>query len=723
MQTSNILQLNDWDIKKVISAVLSIQLAVWGAVGLDALGINIPIMRQVIVFIYLSFIPGYLILRILKIHKLSTVETLLYAVGLSLSFTMLSGVLINSVCPIFGFKKPISSLPLIISISTEIIILCIICYLRDRDNDDQPLPPYICVENIFSLPALLLTLLPIIAIFGTYLINFYDQNLLLMLLIAVLALLAVLTGFGLVPEKLYPYAIFVTAISLLFHTSLFSSYIWGWDIQHEYYLANLVIKNSFWDYLIPFNTNGMLSIVMLAPIYSKLCAADLVWVFKIIYPLFFSLVPLGLYHAYQKQTNKQIAFFSCFFLISLFTFYTEMVGLARQQIAELFLVLIILVILSEKISKINKSILFIVFAFSLFVSHYGLTYIFLFCLTGALLILKISDSYKHAPDVANRQQIKQHNKQHNKQHRVININNLCACLALAITWYIYVSDSSTFNTVVYIGNDIIGNLAELFNPESVQGMAIIKAQTSSLLHETAKAIHLLTQFFIAIGIFALITKKVRFNEEYAAFSLMKFLLLIACLILPYFASSLNTTRFYQISLIFLAPFCIIGVYTAFQYVSNLFQIKYNIKTITTTLSVFLAIFLLFNTGFVYEIAKDNPTSFFLNTELDGPYFNQQEVRGAEWLFQNRNKKLVVYADGYRSQLCKSIANYEKITTDKNLLHDFSRTYIYLGTFNLTEKLIYAADEEKGKKEHIAIETKIIIDRSKIYDSENVNILR
>jgi uncharacterized membrane protein len=709
MQTSSILQLSDWGIKKVIIAVLSIQLAVWGAVGLDALGINIPILRQVIVFIYLSFIPGYLILRILKIHQLSAIETLLYAVGLSLSFTMLSGVLINSVCPIFGFNKPISSLPLIISISIEIIILCIICYLRD--NDVQQLPPNMCAENIFSLPVLLLTLLPIIAICGTYLINFYGHNLLLMLLIAVLALLAVLTGFGVVPEKLYPYAIFVTAISLLFHTSLFSSYIWGWDIQHEYYLANLVIKNSFWDYLIPFNTNGMLSIVMLAPIYSKLCAAELVWVFKIIYPLFFSLVPLGLYHAYQKQTNNKIAFFSCFLLISLFTFYTEMVGLARQQIAELFLVLIILVILSEKISKINKSILFIIFAFSLFVSHYGLSYIFLFCLTGALLILKIFDSNKHEPDVAN------------KQHRVININNVGICLAFAITWYICVSDSSTFNTVVFIGNDIISNLAELFNPESVQGMAMIKAQTSSLLHETAKAIHLLTHFFIAIGIFALITKKVRLNEEYAAFSLMKFFLLIACLILPYFASALNTTRFYQISLIFLAPFCIIGVYTAFQYVSNLFQIKYNIKTITTTLSVFLAIFLLFNTGFVYEIAKDNPTSFFLNTELDGPYFNQQEVRGAEWLFQNRNKKLVVYADGYRSQLCKSIANYEKITTDKNLLHDFSRTYIYLGTFNLKEKLLYVVEEDKGRKEHIDIETKIIIDRSKIYDSENVNILR
>jgi len=700
MQINNILQINDWDIRKFLIVVLSMQFAVWGAVGLDALGINIPILRQVIVFIYLSFIPGYLILRILKLHELGNIETLLYAVGLSISFLMFSGVIINFIYPMLRLYEPISNLLLIISISIEILLLGIICYIRDRDFRRSS---YISFENILSWPTLFLSMFPIVAIYGTYLMNFYDNNILLMLLIVSIALLVVLIGFDCcIPEKLYPYAIFVIALSLLFHSSLFSLYITGWDIQHEYYLANLVIKNSLWDYLIPYNTNGMLSIVMLAPIFSKLCGADLVWVFKIIYPLFFSLVPLGLYHVYKKQTNNKIAFFACFFFMSLFTFYTEMIALARQEIAELFLVLIILVILSEGLNKINKSTLFIIFAFSLFVSHYGLSYIFIFCLFGAWIMLALSNSSnkENTPNIIN------------KQNKFININVVFICLVLAVTWYMYVSGSSSFVAVVNIGHQIVTNLTELFNPDVVQGLALVKTETT-FLHQIAKIIHIATQFFIGVGILALIARKVKFNKEYAAFSLMHFLLLIACLIVPYFASALNTTRFYQISLIFLAPFCIIGFFA----INKLLQIK-NKKAFVKFLSVFLAIFLLFNSGFVYEITQDNPVYFYLNPEIDGAYFNQQEVIGAKWLFHNRNKKHLVYADSYRRQLCKSIDNYENITSNVKSLD--STSYVYLGTFNLKEKLIYVVKQDT--QEHIAIEA-IIADRGQIYDSKRVNIFK
>jgi len=48
----------------------SSDLAMWGVIGLDVVGLQIPILRQLIGFIYLTFIPGIIILRILKLHKL-----------------------------------------------------------------------------------------------------------------------------------------------------------------------------------------------------------------------------------------------------------------------------------------------------------------------------------------------------------------------------------------------------------------------------------------------------------------------------------------------------------------------------------------------------------------------------------------------------------------------------------------------------------------------------
>ncbi len=82
---------NDWEIKKCLSLSLAILLVGAGLLGLDALGFDIPVLRQIVGFVFLTFIPGILILRILRIHNINTVESLVYSVGLSLAFVMFSG--------------------------------------------------------------------------------------------------------------------------------------------------------------------------------------------------------------------------------------------------------------------------------------------------------------------------------------------------------------------------------------------------------------------------------------------------------------------------------------------------------------------------------------------------------------------------------------------------------------------------------------------------------
>ncbi len=59
-----------------------------------------------------------------------------------------------------------------------------------------------------------------------------------------------------------------------------------------------------------------------------------------------------------------------------------MTALARQEVAELFFVLLILLLVSKEMNQRIQSALFIVFGLSLVVSHYGLFYIavsFPFC--------------------------------------------------------------------------------------------------------------------------------------------------------------------------------------------------------------------------------------------------------------------------------------------------------------------------------------------------------
>jgi uncharacterized membrane protein len=530
---NNPLQMNDWEINKFLKVVLAIQLAMLGVIGLDAVGFHIPIIRQLIGFIYLTFVPGIILLRILKLHKLGNIETLLYTVGLSIATLMFTGLFMNTVYSFFGISGPISLTPLIITISVVVLILCILSYIRDKDFSDSS---FIDVKDVFSPPALFLCLVPFLSIFGTYLVNFHHNNILLMFLIVIIALIALLIGFDkFIPKNLYPLAVFVIAISLLYHRSLISMYIIGWDIHTEYYLANLVEMNAMWDSTIPSAANAMLSITMLAPIFSDICGMSLTWVFKTIYPLLFSLVALGLYRIFQKQTDDKIAFLSIFFFMSMIRFYSPM---PRQNIAEFYLVLLILSLIDKDINKIKRSVLFIVFGVSLAISHYGTSYIYMFCLITAWLLLffmdsptaqKLMDNF-HAKFGRKREKLAG-NPIPLKVDRTISSTFVLVFVTFTLTWYMYVSSSSAFNSIVHIGDHIASSIyTDFLNPEAVQGLGMMLSQPApGLLHEVHRVINYLNQIFIIIGCIVLLLKYVelKFEKEYGAFSMINLAILFA----------------------------------------------------------------------------------------------------------------------------------------------------------------------------------------------------
>ena len=729
MQINNPLQMNGWEIKKFFKVVLAIQLAIWGVIGLDMMGLQIPILRQFIGFVYLTFIPGIIILRILKLHKLGNIETLLYTVGLSIATLMFTGLFMNTVYPFLGISGPISITSLIITISILVLILCALSYARDKDFSDAS---FIDVKDVLSPPALFLCLIPFLAVFGTYLVNFHHNNILLMFLIIILAIIVLLIAFDkFISKNLYPLAVFVIAISLLYHRSLISMYIWGWDIHLEHYLCNLMKTNFIWDSTIPSTYNAMLSIVMLAPIFSDVCGMSLTWVFKIIYPLLFALAPLGLYRVFQKQIDDKIAFLSCFFFVSLFTFYTEMLALARQQIAELFLVLLILLIIDKNMNKIKRSFLFIAFGISLAVSHYGLSYIYMFSLISAWLILVLAEKTEmqklkngiYAKFSRKSEKLTGNPISLKIGDRTISSTFVLLFIIFTLTWYMYVSSSSAFNVIVRIGDQIASSIfTEFLNPEAAEGWDILMGETVSPLHSVNKYLHLLSQFFIAVGILTLLFKRgnMKFERGYSAFSLVFFAICLGGIALPYFASSLNTTRLYHITLIFLAPFCVIGGITVFKMLSRVVKASWTdqrVRSSLKVLSVFLVIFLLFNSGWVYEVAKDHPGSISLSQEsvkeygdakdkmrFYSGYTAEGDVFGARWLSENKNNKSFVYAD--RTHYYKVILSYGKINYGRGarilLSSNMKKGYIYLTYVNVVENLLPAEGELYNTMEYPSI---------------------
>jgi len=739
VKIANPLQMNDWEIKKFIRIVLAIQLALWGLIGLDAIGIQLPIARQLAGFIYLTVVPGIIILRILKLHRIGNIETILYAVGLSIATLMSTGVFMNAVYPSLGISRPILTMPLVITISVVILILCVLCYVRDKDFFD---PSFINLKDVLSPPVLFLCLIPFFAVFGTYLVNLYHDNILLMLLIIILAIISLLVAFDkFIPMNLYPLAVFIIAISLLFHRSLISQYLIGDDIHTEYYFQSLVITNSFWDPTHPSSANAMLSITMLAPIYSLVSNMDTIWIFKIVYPIFFSLVPLTLFQVFRKQTNDKIAYLSCFFFMSMTAFYNDLLALARQEIAELFLVLWILAMVDKNMDKITRSFLFIIFGISLVVSHYGLSYIYMLCLITTWLILVLAENLETRKMMNNfRSKFSSKNKPAMNpnylgiEDRTISYMFVLLLIVFALTWYMYVSSSITFNQIILIGNHMINSIfIDFLNPEAAQGLKLMIAQPApGLLHEINRVINYLNQVFIVTGGIVLLLKhrEMKFENNYAIFSILNIGICFAGVSLPLFASSLNMTRLYHITLIFLAPFYILGGVAVFHWLfrmvpAKLFRASTNPMELKLVVVLALIPFFLFGTGIIWEVSGDDSSSISLNSDsFLSKITYKQDMVAAEWLSEMDITAIVKNDD----HACHILRHYGFFPNDQIVgftpwnieIDDDAFIFLTYGNIAKDEIWVFSRTESERIYYPVSLEnTTFFQHNNRIYDSSSV----
>ncbi len=590
-----------------------------------SLFLNFTLVREVIGVFYLTFIPGFIFVKLLKL-ELGTLEFILFSAGFSVAFLMISGLVINEFGSLVGFSFPLSTLPLSLFINTLILVGAAAAYLRQGKEKQDSLS-----QNIsFSPSFLLLALIPLLSIFGTYLVNTTGNNFFLLIMIVSIALLFTVAAFYEKSTKIYPFAILMIGIALLLQTSLISNYIlpYGGDSTAELYVFRLTQLNSHWNpiFAVPSDLsfgrfNAMLSITILPTVYSNMLGIDPTWIYKLIYPLIFALVPVGLYLLWRPYIGKKFAFLSSFFFMAVSTFYTEMTALNRQMIGELFFVLLLLVLFNKKIKQEGKFISFVIFSVALIFSHYALAEIFLFFIFAAW----ITSVYLKRPSLN------------------LQFSMIIFFFVAMFGWYIYTSGAVVFNSFMTFTSYVTSQLGGFLNPAS-RGQAVLTGlgltQSPSFLNTVSRGFAYITELFIVIGIITLFLKKTHFHLErdYKVFSVIAFAFLLAVIAVPGLANTLDIARFYQILLMLLAPFCIIGMWTSVQFV---FKHK---KTILFSLLIVAVIvpYFLFQTNFVYEVAKTESWSIPLSEYRMNPlqlygnygYIDSYSVYGAEWVSNN-----------------------------------------------------------------------------------------
>ncbi len=599
-----------------------------------SLFLNFPVVRETVGLIYLTFIPGVIFIKLLKL-ELDTVEFVLYSVGFSVAFLMLAGLAINEVGSIVGFSFPLSTLPLSLFINTLILAGAAAAYLRQRKEKQDSTPQ----NQGFSPSFLLLAFIPILSVLGTYLVNLTGNNSFLLIMVVSIALLFTAVAFNTKSTNIYPFAICMIALALLFQTSLISSFVQpgGSDSANELLVAGQTQLLSHWNPvfspsdLVFGRYNAMLSITILPTVYSNMLGFSLTWVYKIITPLIFALVPVGLYALWSPYIGKKLSFFAAFLFMADITFFTELPSLNRQMIGELFFVLLLLLLVNKKIKGGVKFASFAIFSVALIFSHYALAEIFLLLIFVAWLV----SLYLKRPSFN------------------LKSNMILFFFVAMFAWYIFTSGSVVFNSFTSVATTVASQFGGIFTPgsrgpEVLAGLGL--AQSPSMLNTISRAFAYLTELFIVVGIAALIFKKTRFrfDREYAIFSLVAVAFLVALVVVPGLANTLNMTRFYHILLMFLAPFCIVGMWTSIQLV-----FKREKKMLFALLIVVILVpYFLFQTNFVYEVAKTESWSVALSGYRMGPLMlyehfkvvDSDSVYCSQWIFDNVPYQKGVFVD-------------------------------------------------------------------------------
>ncbi len=605
-----------------LAVVLILQVAMY-----LSLFLNYPLARMAVGLVYLTFVPGLVLIKLLKLNELGTLEVIVFSVGFSIAFLMLAGLVINQFGYVFGINFPLSTLPLSLFINTLIIIGAALAHLRQGKIKQQTGN----LRDRFNPVLLLLALLPILSVIGTYLVNVTENNsVLIVMLVAVAGLFGASMFYHKSIPKFYAFAIFMIALALLWQTSLVSNYVVpnGGDSPAEFYVFQLAQSNGHWNPTFAFadenlgRFNAMLSITVLPTVYSSMLGMDPTMIFKIVYPVIFALVPVALYLLWQPYIGKKLSFAAAFLFMAQSTFFTEMVALDRQMIGELFFVLLLLVLLSKNVRKEGKFVGFAILGIGLVFSHYALAEIFLFLIFAAWAV---STFYFKKPSFN------------------LQFSTIIFFFVAMFVWYIYTSGAVVFDSFLTFISYVTSQLGGFLNPAS-RGQTVLAgiglAESPSVLNTISRVFAYATEIFIVIGIIALLKKKTpfRFDRDFTVFSLVTVLLLVLLTVVPGLANTLSMTRFYHILLMILAPFCVIGMW----YLTK-FLLRHEKQVVVSMLVVAVLVpYFLFQTNFVYEVAKTDSWSIPLSGYRMDPmrlygslgYIDTYSVYGAEWVGGN-----------------------------------------------------------------------------------------
>lgn len=314
----------------------------------------------------------------------------LLAVGLSVLSSIVVALAVNSVLPLVGVDGPLTRPALAVGSALTVTVVAAVVdppakdpaapawWLRARA---QGLPPGLAAVTVLGTLALTLS------VAGPIRLN---NELGSSVSVAALVIIAALLALLMIRHRRYSSSVvgvglFFASAGLLLLGSLRGWYITGHDIQREYEVFELTSDRSRWD-MSAFGDpyNACLSINLLPTAWTRLTDIPGPYVFKAVLPLLFALAPVLVHRSVRNVAPPFVALLSAVLFMVFPTFFTDMMFLARQEVAFVLLGCAMLVLTDRGRALRNRRITFVVLAVGVVVAHYSTAYVFLAALALAL---------------------------------------------------------------------------------------------------------------------------------------------------------------------------------------------------------------------------------------------------------------------------------------------------------------------------------------------------
>jgi len=650
----------------------------------------------------LIFIPGAGLMRILRMHGHGMSRSAMYSLAFSLLLLMFVGFGLNLLHYADIMEAPLTQIPIVTATSLCLVAITVLAAWRDR-NYSTSISWGKLKSRVFPMVALAL-IPPFVTVIGTSLTGFQDERTLLWLAVTIMCLmpLAVLSH----RWKSYDLLIVSLSVSLLLQRVLMTNFLMGYDVFSEYAAGRITTERGWWDIfeyaaMAGSTANTSLSVVTLGPMLTQLTGISTLDLLKVVYPFIFCFIALGIFKVVQSQLGTVPAYLGTSLLVGYISYYNLLSQMAKQEVAEIFLVVLLLVFTDSLLSRRKKQLMVALCLVGVIVSHYGMAYITMGFVGGLVFLNILAVLWRNwrsrkgalswiVPAIRDWWA-------EQRRVQVVSIALLLFYATLFFAWYAVTGSGIMLGYIKSSGAYVPSSSTSTWTISQFDALEYLLINYSTPVHNLEKYLVLGAQILVIIGLIYVYLHREdlfgrKINQDYLNMGILASMLLIACYVVPKLSAMLYYGRFFHLVFLFLCGFLIFGFIALHSLVTGLRpkwrKVNVNSRAIIAVCAVFVMVFMAFNTSLVYTTTNDYSNSFSLDESSSWAIYSDTDVQGAKWVSLDLHRGgRVIQADQHRF----TIFIGESVPSSK-LMYQWKAgntdSLVYLSTWNNEYGYVY-----------------------------------